>query len=163
MSSLDRSLDSGVHSNTVQFSTMRNNRTFFSNYVHTTPEGANMTTLTDGKRSMFISGSPTYSNWYKRFMTGCHARMGDVVMQDQAITIDELLAITDLLEKQWMELSHQHKSAQELFEVATLGTAMTSGYSAALRGEELGFIRLGETRVFSSRGLQHKRKPHIML
>jgi hypothetical protein len=95
-------------------------------------------------------------------MAGFHNRLGDVILQDQAITIDELLALQAILERAW----HTAKDADDkelLFEIATLATVATSGFSSALRGEELGHIRLNDTRSHSVQGLQHPRKPHCLL
>ena len=40
---------------------------------------------------------------------------------------------------------------------------MFCGYAAALRGEELGHARLGETAKYTKEGLTHRRKPHVVL
>eukprot|EP00978_Attheya_sp_CCMP212_P035804 scaffold157954_cov31-Attheya_sp.AAC.1 len=70
---------------------MRQLRSHFSNFYHTTPGGAGLAMAgTDGS-TMFFTSSPTNSYWFKRFMQGSHGRMGDVCMPDRAITIDELL------------------------------------------------------------------------
>jgi hypothetical protein len=57
---LERSLDAGLNSKTVQFGTMRSQRAFYSNYYQSTPLGVGKATLTDGqKRKLYFSGSPT--------------------------------------------------------------------------------------------------------
>jgi hypothetical protein len=159
---LQRSFDSGINSTTIQWNTCRKMRSFVSNYIHTTPHGAGGATMTDGHSSTHFTSSPTNSVWFKKFMAGFHNRLGDVTIQDQALTIDELLALQTVLEKAWQ--SAKDTDDQELlFEIATLGTALTSGFTSALRGEELGHIRLNETWANSCQGLKHPRKPHCLL
>jgi hypothetical protein len=50
-----------------------------------------------------------------------------------------------------------------LFEIALLATSVTSGFTSALRGEELGHIRLNDSWTHSCQGLKHPRKPHCLL
>ena len=88
-------------------------------------------------------------------------RLGQVTNQDQAIYIDELLALQKVLERAW-KLAWEAEDFDLLFEIATIGTVATGGYAAALRGEELGHIRLHYTRIFTQRGLIHPRKPHVL-
>jgi hypothetical protein len=50
-----------------------------------------------------------------------------------------------------------------LFSLATIGCAATNGFSAGLRGEEIGHVRLHETIMYTTRGLVHPRKAHVLL
>jgi hypothetical protein len=159
---LQRSLDPGRNSATIQFGTCRKMRSFYSNYVHTTPFGTGLSSMTDGKRSSHFTASPTNTPWFKRFMDGFHGRLGDVVIQDQALSIDVLLGLQDVLELAWMAATAV-QDMTTLFEVATIGAAVTSGYGSGLRGEELSHARLRQTLLFSKQGLQHPRRPHVLL
>ena len=78
MISLQRSLDKGRNSKTIQWDTMRGIRSTFSNFIHTTTSGTRGAVLSDGRRSTRITESVANSLWFKRFMDGCHERMGDV-------------------------------------------------------------------------------------
>jgi hypothetical protein len=74
-----RSLDRGVNANTIQYETMRGLRSQFSNFAHTVPGGAGHASIGEGSRGgTFFSDSPKNSYWFRRFMQGCHRRMGDV-------------------------------------------------------------------------------------
>ena len=95
-------------------------------------------------------------------MTGTHERMGDVKIQDTALTIDVLLAFQDILETHWREAWIGGDRAT-LFDLATSGCAVTCGFSAGLRGEEIGHVRLHESVILSMRGLVHPRKAHVLL
>jgi hypothetical protein len=159
---LQRSFDKGVNSRTIQWDTCRKLRSFCSNYIHTTPEGTGLATLTDGSSSTHFTSSPTNTVWFRKFMGGFHNRLGDVIIQDQAISIDELLALQAILEDAWA--TAKAEGNRELcYEIAVLAVSTTSGFASGLRGEELAHIRLDATRANSQRGLVHPRKPHCAL
>ncbi len=44
---------------------------------------------------------PSKGQWYQHFEMGIAARMGDVVSQDQAYTIEVLLALIKMFEEEW--------------------------------------------------------------
>jgi hypothetical protein len=74
-----RSLDRGANANTIQYETMRGLRSHYSNFIHTVPKGSGYASIGEGSRGeMFFSNSPTNSYWFRRFMQGCHRRMGDL-------------------------------------------------------------------------------------
>ena len=137
---LERSLDPGRNSDTIEYDTLRKQRAYYSNYVHSSAIGMGPATLAGEKGKQFFTNSPTYGMWFERFMLGCHKRMGDVTCQDRALTIHEALAIQALLEQDWKDVSacapSSARSAKQ-FEIALMGMAVTNGFSAALRGEEI--------------------------
>ena len=49
---------------------------------------------------------PSEGRWYQRFETGINARMGDVVSQDRAFTLEILLALIELYELEWQEFGY---------------------------------------------------------
>ena len=164
MISLQRSLDKGKNSTTIQWDTMRGIRSTLSNLVHTTPSGSEGSILSDGRRSTHITTSPTNSLWLKRFMIGCHERMGDVKIQDVTVSIELLLALQTLLEQGWrLEGERSPGFSKRKFETALLGAVLTLGFSSGLRGEELGHIRLSESRLCTELGLKHPTKAHVVL
>ncbi|KAL7576221.1 hypothetical protein ACA910_013704 [Epithemia clementina (nom. ined.)] len=141
---------------------MRGVRSVMSNFVHTTPKGVGGFVMLDEQRSTHITDSSTNTLWFKRFMDGCHERMGDVKVQDTAMTIDVLIGLQDTLEQRWAEAIHSQDS-KLLFELATLGCTVTSGFLSALHGEEFGHVRLNKTVLLSTQGLRHAQKPRIVL
>ncbi|KAL7559583.1 hypothetical protein ACA910_006989 [Epithemia clementina (nom. ined.)] len=160
--SLRRSLDRERNSNTIQWDTMRGVRSAISNFIHSTPNGTDGATMTDGKKQSFITRSSTNSRWFKRFMDGTHEWMGDVKVQDMALTIDVLIGLQELLEECWRQAQGDN-NRNLLFEIATVGAVVTTGFSSALRGEELGHIRLQESILWTTQGLQHPQKKHVVL
>ena len=162
MISLQRSLDKGRNSKTIQWDTMRGVRSTFSNFIHTTVSGSRGAVLSDGRRSTRITESVANSLWFKRFMDGCHERMGDVKIQDAAMSIELLLELERMLELQYQQLK-ENNGDESLFEIVTLGASLVLGFSSALRGEELAHIRLMETMECTKRGITHPKYPHVLL
>ena len=96
---LMRSLDPGINSPTLQYDTTRRLFSTFANYYGTTPQGMSQLTLMNetGAKNR-LTDCPTYGRFFDRFKMGCHARMGDVYLPDQALSIDEVLALEVVLE-----------------------------------------------------------------
>jgi hypothetical protein len=44
---------------------------------------------------------PSEGLWYQHFETGICAQMGDIVTQDQAYTIEVLLALVEMYKQEW--------------------------------------------------------------
>ncbi|KAL7579278.1 hypothetical protein ACA910_011434 [Epithemia clementina (nom. ined.)] len=87
-------------------------------------------------------------------MEGYHERMGDVSIPDAALSIDTLLKLEQVMDKIWAE-SRAVSDLEMMHETATIGCAVICGYSASLRGEELGHIRLQELLMLTTKGLKH--------
>ena len=159
---LQRSFHTGRNSNTVQWATCRKLRSCVSNVIHTSPMGSGLASMTDGQRTSHFTASPTNHVWFQSFAKGCKNRMGEVILQDQALSIDDLLALLKLLDTRW-RVAKVNESWEEMFEISTIGTTIACGFSAGLRGEELGLIRLQGSREKTKLGGKHERKPHMVL
>ena len=85
----------------------------YSNFVHTCAEGVGPSFVSDSGTSFTISDSLTNSLFFKRFMLGCHRRMGDVWKPDAQITKDILEVCFDILEKQWEVYVENNDSVEE--------------------------------------------------
>ena len=88
---LVRSLAGGRNAKHVQYETVRKLRSMYSNYVHTCPGGTGDTFMSDLGSASMVSTSITNQLWFKRFMIGCHRRMGDVWMPDAPVTKEVIL------------------------------------------------------------------------
>ena len=157
---LMKTMNQGRNSRHIQFKTARKVRSAVSNFYHTLPGGTGLSTVGHGERGgLFFSASTTNSHWYKRFMTGCHRRMGDVWIPDQATTLDEVKAGLEILEEDWQG---GPKGARRT-EVALTGAMVIAGFVAALRGEEIPQIDVGLMRKYWTEGLEYTRKRHVPL
>jgi hypothetical protein len=157
---LDRSLDPGKNSRTVQYSTARGGHSAVTNFAFTTAAGSGpITVMSDRYRQRFTAG-PTGSLFFERFAIGCHERMGDVVIRDQALRIEVLDRLLVLLEADYVGVESTEDAR---YGAALLGAALTLGFSMALRGEELGFCLLRPTVEETSMSLKNRPLEYVML
>jgi hypothetical protein len=80
-----RSKEQGKNAATGQYETTRKLRSHISNFAHTCPDGLGASFMAEDGGAGMISNSPTNTDWFRRFMKGCHRRMGDVWMPDRPI------------------------------------------------------------------------------
>ena len=70
--------------------------------------GADITLTSGNLRGRYVATlCPSEGRWYQRFETGINARMGDVVSQDRAYTVEIVLALLDMYEAEWKEHRYQ--------------------------------------------------------
>lgn len=156
-----KSMAPGRNSANVQFCTIRKVRSAVSNFVHTTPGGVGLSTVgASDTGGHTFTNSPTNSLWFRRFLLGCHKRMGDVWIPDRAITVDELHVALEILEEKW---GRTDLDFGERLEVALTGALLVIGFTAALRGEEMPQIDLGPMYKYWEEGDRHPRLKHVPL
>ncbi len=64
--------------------------------------GDDLTLLAGSVKGRFVATlCPSEGRWYQHFETGICARMGDVVSQDRAYTVEVLLALLEMFEEEW--------------------------------------------------------------
>jgi len=78
-------------------------------------------------------------------MTGFHTRVGDRRKRDAAISIQQILAVQELLEEDWEEVTAA-RDVNECRSVAEIGSFYLLGYCCSLRGFELPKILLTELK-----------------
>jgi hypothetical protein len=130
---LDRSLDKGLTEEFVQWDTFRGTRSFVTNCTQASVAGLSDSVGAYERKKMWISGVVTHSFWFSRFMEGLHKRVGEVRHQDEPVTIDVLLAIEDILEKEW----RRSDRPQTRRRVAEMGAWFILGFCSGVRGEEM--------------------------
>ena len=133
---LIRSLDKGRNAVNVQYETIRKLRSMYSNFVHTCANGVGPSFVSDNGMSSTISNSSTNSLFFKRFMLGCHQRMGDVWKLDTPIRKDILEVCLNILEERW-EVYVENNYSVGKKKTALMGCMLVSGYYGALRREEV--------------------------
>ena len=157
---LMKSLQDGRNSKHIQFETARKVRSVVSNFIHTLPGGTGMSTMGTGDRTaLMFTSSPTNSFWFKRFMAGCHRRMGDVWIPDRAVTLEEVLCGLSILEKEWANFPQ----GQRKMEIALTGALVVIGFCAALRGEEIPQVDVGLLRKHWEEGVNCSSVSHVPL
>jgi len=99
---LIRSLDSGKNAEHVQFETICKIGSHCSNYFHTTPNGLGATFISGDGPDFVVSNSPTSTQWFKKFMQGCHKCIEDVLIPDRPLVLSEIHNCLSLLESDWV-------------------------------------------------------------
>lgn len=157
---LVRSLDAGKNARTIQFDTLRKLRSHMSNYSHTCPGGVGGTFVGEDSNASTLSNAQTNTPWFRRFVRGCHRRMGDVWLPDRPLTITELKACLHILEEDWANLAGD-PTAQAT--VGITACVIISGFFAALRGEEIVRVDLGSMFQHWDESASYPGAPHVPL
>ena len=137
---LKKSLQPGRNGKFVQFNTVRRLRTAYGNFWRASvesPTSALVSSMEDGKK-FFASNCPTDSFWYARFTRGLHERVGDLIIQDLAISKEVMLEIMRIIERRFVENPSDTLNIE-------LGYFCLVSWLAALRGNEVMYSNLGET------------------
>jgi hypothetical protein len=127
-------LDPGKNLDKIQYETMQKLRSHMLNFVHTMLMGLGATFIADNEKGGTVMVSPTNSDWFKRFMRGCHKQMSDIWIPDRALMIRELLCCQTLLENDW-ELFKD--DAHGKLKMALTAVSLIRGFTTGFRGEEI--------------------------
>ena len=158
---LVRSLDGGRNAKHVQYETVRKLRSMYSNYVHTCPGGTGDTFMSDLGSASMVSASITNQLWFKRFMIGCHRRMGDVWMPDAPVTKEVILCCLRTLEMKWEVFGNDPVGRKK---VSVTACILLAGFFGGLRGEEVNRVDLGGMRQYWKEGVAAAgNKRHVPL
>jgi hypothetical protein len=155
---LQRSLSPGKNAEFVQYETIRKTRSHMSNFFHSIPGGMGEMFLAHESSISGMTRSPTNSPWFKRFMQGCHRRMGDVWSPDRPLTMPEALEVQRLLEQDWKTFE---RDPEGRLKTAVTGVLITAGLGGGMRGEELNRIDIGVIRKHWEEGRTHPEAPHV--
>ena len=152
---LQRSLDVGKNVATVQYNTARKLRSALNNAWETSSEAENeLTFCIQGKHGMRTSRAVGRSYWYCRFDDGLHRRLGDQVVQDEAISSKVMVEMMKILETRFQ------KDASDC-EVVEAGTFFLIAYLGGLRGNEVPMANLGAMRKLRKTTLKFQAEfPH---
>jgi hypothetical protein len=157
---LMRSLSAGKNAATVQFVTMRKLRSHMSNYVHASMDGTGATFVGEDSNANTLSNSATNSPWFRRFIRGCHRRMGDVWLPDRPVMIVELKAGLELLEEDWRSMTLDPVGQ---IQAGLTACVMIAGFFGALRGEEIVRVDAGAMVSHWDESMAYAQAPHIPL
>ena len=102
---LFRSQEPGRDGTFKKHRTARKIRSALSVIWDCSPDSGEDMTLASGsvKGRFVVTKNPSEGRWYQFFTTGCSARMGDVVTQDRAYTIEVLRKLLEMYEQEWEE------------------------------------------------------------
>jgi hypothetical protein len=156
---LVRSLDPGKTEQYVQFGTVRTLRSAYSNMYHASKEHlGGVSVLTGGSRKLVTTNCPSNGFWFDRFMVGYYKRVGQLLVQDMAISIEVILAVQDYLEAQW----NLTRTDAEKRSVSEMGVIFVICFCLGLRGEEMLMIDIAGCRKHLVETRQHST-PHVLV
>lgn len=155
-----RSLDTGKNEKTIQFATTQKMKSSYANVWRASVNGNLGAVAVRDTAKMTYSSCPTHGEWFERFTRGMHERMGDKVIQDLGITIEQMHALMHRYETRWMEAG-----LDRVRQKGTLFPALLSivAFCCALRGEELPLMRLFETQAHMKEAAEHPTMPHVIV
>jgi hypothetical protein len=154
-----KTLDPGITESTVQYSTAKGLTTALGALWEVSVRSKEETVMVKDKLKSYVTTNPVKSQWYERFLSGMHKRMGDNVKQDEAISIEQMLALMEMFENDWRKLGRdKHKAPGKVREVLFPALFSVLAYCGALRGEEIPLMDLEATREFTASGLEHPKE-----
>ena len=128
-------------------------RGHISNYVYTLTGGVGTNFITLENNIGSISSSPTNTEWFRRFMNGCHKKMGDVWIPDRAVTMQEVKEIFRLLEQDCiLDKEDDHDWMQTTLTVVVI----IDGFFGDLHGEEIIRMDLVKMREHWAESVTHE-------
>jgi hypothetical protein len=152
---VQRSLAKGQYGMNVQYETVRKFRAASSNIYDSSVLGQGALVMAKETRKLIVTQCPTYSDFFERFNKGLHKRMGDVVRPNRALSMDMLLEIFNILEREW--------AFESSLEVALEGAFYTIAFGLALRGEEVEMVELWGIWKHWDRAMAHEETPHVVI
>jgi hypothetical protein len=161
-----KTLDPGINADTVQYKTAIGVSTALSALWEISVQSKEETVMVKEMTKSYVTTNPVKSQWYQRFLTGMHKRMGDQTKQDEAISIEQMNALMDLFEKDWQELiRNQRRTPNQTREVLFPALFSVLAFCGALRGEEVPLMDLDATKEFTASGLAHPEdsKKHAVI
>lgn len=156
---LERSLDPGKNEKLVQYSTVRTLRSAYSNIFHASSLHASGVSVFSGaSKKMVTTTCPSNGFWFDRFMVGYYKRVGQLLVQDLAISIEVVLAVQSYLEGQWV-LARTDKEKRS---VSEMGVLFVICFCLGLRGEEVLLIDIAGCRKNITETRAHTR-PYVLV
>ena len=146
----------------VQFDTVRKIRSCYTNAFESSPVAAleSITFKGDYGKSYHFSKSPLNSLLFRKFMNGLEKRMGRLVYQDLALSVDLLMEILAMYE---VELSSPDVPWHRRRTIVMSGAAFVVLFGGALRGGEVLLMEASELCRRIHDGKVHRSASHVLI
>ena len=146
----------------VQFDTVRKIRSAYTNAFVSSPAAVlgPITFKGDYGKTYHLSQSPLNSLLFRKFMTGLEKRMGRLVFQDLALSVELLMEILQLYE---VELSCGEVPWVRRRAIVMSGAAFVILFGGALRGGEVLLLEASELCKRIGDGRMHRSAPHVLV
>jgi hypothetical protein len=151
-----KTLDPGITEPLVQYTTAKNLTTALGALWEVSVHSKEETVMVKEMQKSYVTANPVKSQWYERFLLGMHKRMGDSVKQDEAISIEQMLALMEMFERDWQKvMADRNRTAGQVREILFPALFSVLAYCGALRGEEVPLMDLEATKEFTASGMEH--------
>ena len=110
-------------------------------------------------KKTYVTSCPTYGLWFERFVVGMHKRMGDEVYQNQAVILGVVHLLVEGLERDFLA----SKTEEEKDSLVDQAVFILAAFLAALRGEEVFKLVLGEMRTYFAAARRNTKLSHVVL
>jgi len=155
-----KSRQPGRYANYQQFETLRKLRAGFSNvFMASSASQGSLRLMGGDKAKQHLCNCPTNSLWFERFAKGCLSRMGQIVRQDRAVSLELMHALCSLLEQEWEAASGLKEKAQ----IASLGAYSVVAFCGSFRGPEVFMTDLFGLFKYGNECLTAGGKEYVMI
>ena len=151
-------LQKGNYQETAQWDTARKTPTWFTNAYESGENFGEEAIYSTHDTKVYSTSSPTASRWFSRFMLGSKRRMGIMRKQNEALTVEQLMAVCELAEKDW----RTSQSEEEKKDMENVMAFIIIGFCVSLRGEEVPLVAIEGLLTFWDETRSHN-PPHTMI
>jgi hypothetical protein len=158
-----KTLDQGKTEALVQYDTATYITTALASLWEVLVHSKEETVMVKEMHKSYVTSNRVKSQWYERFLSGMHKRMGDSVKQDEAVSIEQMVISMEAFETDWNKIKRDNNhTTGQVCEVLFPALFLVLAFCGGLRGEEVPLMDLEATREFTSSGLHRpdKRKTH---
>ncbi len=155
-----KSRETGRYAEYQQFESIRKLRAGFTNvYMTSVVNMDSLRTVGGDKAKFFLNDCPTHSLWFERFARGCLSRMGQIIKQDWAVSLELMHAFLSLLEKEWTTASDgRNKNI-----IASIGAYSTIAFCGSFRGPEVFLVDLFGLHKYMEEDLKVQDKEYVII
>ncbi len=144
-----------------QFDSIRKFRTAdFNEYESSVENLVDFVLFGDNGKIFKMSTAPTQSRLFTQFMKGCEKRMGRVIKQNRALSIEIL---KELLHNYNLELLSEKTSMKRKRFVKVFRGYLLVSFAGALRGGEGFMIEATSLCKMIDRGRNHREHPYVLI
>lgn len=153
-----KSIEPGKYAGYTQFETIRKFCSAYSNaYLASALGVIEAATMGKATAKAFLTKCPTQSLWFEKFCLGCVKRMGQIVRQDLAISVELLLAVV-------FDLQREAKGTygSRLYLLIRAAAFCVIAFAGSFRGHEVFLVELDGLLRHLEDGKRDTR-PHVVV
>ena len=158
VASLNASLRKGKYTDHLQWDSMRKTPTWYTNLWEAGSNYQGSAIFSNQDKKVYESNCPTSGRWFPRFMLGAKRRMGVIRKQNEALTVEQLLGLTELGECDYQKSTCENEKR----DIENLLAFVIIGFCLSLRGEEVPLTCIEGLLTYWEKTRQH-RIPHMMI